>query len=334
MNRKKLYGIIVLVGAVVVTAGALVVILNMKTIDVTSDLSCKVTFGKMSAGEAERVLAVADGDLMPGRKYAFARDAYAAVIEYHHGDCRDDAYLGMARAFLAEGNRAEAYGWLARIVEEYPRGSAVEEHGLDKAATDELGKILAKPPLDYGWAVKYLSLLSDAESPDAATWRQKFKDIIETPFDVSAAYSHKKELAYVVKETATRDARKTALFYAQEEVPGQLIQALKKRVIFGDAVPDGKLLAIVTERAVYSDKLEGVKKAGLDEQTKARTEESREQLGLGELPEEWANAFMAADEDTGWVASAHVVGQLRQITIAEILTSAGVDPLTGRAAAP
>jgi hypothetical protein len=113
-----------------------------------------------------------------------------------------------------------------------------------------------------------------------------------------------------------------------------LIEALKKRVHFGDAVPDNKLLAFVTDRAIYADKLEGIKKSGLDEQTKARTEESRDQMGLGELPEEWANAFMAADEDTGWVASAHVVGQLKQITIAEILTSAGVDPLTGRTVAP
>jgi hypothetical protein len=59
----------------------------------------------------------------------------------------------------------------------------------------------------------------------------------------------------------------------------------------------------------------------------------REDKGLGALPAEWADAFAAADEDTGWTASAEVVGRLNDVTIAEILTSAGVDPFTGKLAA-
>ncbi len=333
LTRKKLYGILIMAGALVAVAGGLYVALNVKTVKITSDLSCRVTFGKMSAGEAERVLAVADEELMPVRKYAFARDAYRAVVDYHRGESRDDALLGMAKTYLAEGERAEAYPWLARVVEEYPRGSVVEEHELDDVVGGELEATLARPPLDYGWAVKYLGLLSAAESPDAATWRQKFKDIADTPFDLSAVYTHEKELAYVVRETASRDARKTALFYAREEIPAKLVKAFKRRVDFGDAVPDEKLAAFVEERVVYVGKLEDVKKAGLDEQAKVRHENRREELGLGELPAEWANAFIAADEDTGWVAAASVVGQLKDVTIAEALAAAGVDPLTGRSTA-
>jgi hypothetical protein len=329
LTRKKLYGILILAAALVAVAGGLYVAFNVKTVKITSDLSCRVTFGKMSAGEAERVLAVADGKLMPVRKYAFARDAYRAVVDYHRGESRDDALLGMAKTYLAEGKRAEAYPWLVRVVDEYPRGSAVEERELDAVVGGELEATLARPPLDYGWAVKYLGLLSRAESPDAATWRQKFKDIVETPFDLSAVYTHEKELAYVVRETAGRDARKTALFYARGDIPAKLVQALKRRVDFGGAVADEKLAVFVEERVVYVDKLEDVKKAGLDEQAKVRHEKRREELGLGELPAEWANAFIAADEDTGWVAAASVVGQLNDVTIAEVLTYAGVAALTG-----
>jgi hypothetical protein len=329
VTKKKLYGILILAAVGVTVAGGLYVAFNVKTIKITSDLSCRVTFGKMSTGEAERVLAVAEDKLMPARKYAFARDAYRAVVDYHRGELCDDAFLGMARTYLAEGKRAEAYPWLARVVEECPRGSVVEEHKLDAAVGRELEATLARPPLDYDWAIKYLGLLNDAESPDAAAWRRKFKDIIETPFDLSAVYTHEKELAYVVRETASRDARATALFYAREDIPAKLVEALKKRVRFGGAVPDEKVAAFVEERVVYVDKLEAVKKTGLDEQAKVRHDKRREELGLGELPAEWAEAFLAVDEDTGWVAAASVVGQVDDVTIAEVLTYGGVSPLTG-----
>jgi hypothetical protein len=334
VTRKRLYGILILAGAAVVAAGGLYLGLNIKTEKITSDLSCRVTFGKMADGEAGRVLAAADKDLMPARKYPFARDAYRAVVDYHRGEWRDEAMLGLARTYLAEGKRDDAYAWLARVVAEYPRGSVVEEHKLDGVVSAELEKLLARPPLDYPGAVKYVGLLADAESPDASKWRQKFKDIIETPFNLAAVYTHEKELAYVVRETASRDARKAALFYAREEIPARLVEELKARVNFGGVVSEDKLLAFVDARAVYADKVGEIKKAGLDEQAKVRHDERREELGLGELPEEWANAFLAADEDTGWVASASVVGQLKDVTIAEALTYAGVDPLTGRAAAP
>jgi hypothetical protein len=329
LTRKKLYGVLILVAALVAVAGGLYVALNIKTVAVTSDLSCRVTFGKMSDGEAERILRVANAELMPARKYAFARDAYRAVADYHRGERRDDALVGLGKTYLAEGKRDEAYSWLARVVAEYPRGSVIENRELDAVVTRELETVLARPPLDYTWAVKWLGLLTDAESPDAAKWRQKFKDIVETPFDVSAVYTHEKGLSYVVRETASRDARKAALFYAREEIPAKLVAAFKKRVNFGGAVPDEKLAAFVKERAVYVDKIEEVKKAGLDERAKVRYEERREELGLGDLPAEWANAFMAADEDTGWIAAASVVGKLNDVTIAEVLTAAGVDPLTG-----
>jgi len=334
VTRKKLYGILILAGAAVVAAGGLYLGLNIKTIKLTSGLSCRVTFGKMSDGEAERVLAAADKELMPARKYPFARDAYRAVVDYHPGDWRDEAMLGLARTYLAEGNRDEAYPWLARIAADYPRGSVVEEHKLDGVVSGELERVLAKPPLDYPWAVKCVGLLADAESPDAPKWRQKFKDIVETPFDLAAVYAHEEELTYVVRETASRDARKAALFYAREEIPAELVKGLKARVDFGGVVPDDMLLAFAGERAVYVDKVEGIKKSGLEEQAKVRHAERREGLGLGELPAEWANAFLAADEDKGWVASASVVGQLKDVTIAETLTYAGVDPMTGRVATP
>jgi hypothetical protein len=327
LTGKKLY--VILIPAAAVVAGGLYVALNIKTVPITSDLSCRVTFGKMSDGEAGKVLRAADGEFMPARNYAFARDAYRAVVDYYRGERRDEALLGVAKTYLAEGNRDDAYTWLARVVAEYPRGSVIEKRELDAVLARELEATLARPPLDYTWAVKCLNLMVEAESPDAAKWKQKFKDIVETPFDVSAVYTHEKGLAYVVRETAGRDARKAALFYAREEIPAKLVAALKKRVNFGAAVPDEKLAAFVEARAVYVDKVEEVKKAGLDEQGKVRHEKRREELGLGELPAEWADAFIAADEDTGWVAAASVVGKLKDVTIAETLTAVGVDPLTG-----
>jgi hypothetical protein len=330
MFVKKSYGIPLLAAIAALVAGGLYLALNIKTVRITPDLSCRVTFGKMSRGEAERVLAFADRELMPARKYPVARDAYRAVAEYHRGECCDEALLGVGRTYLAEGKRAEAHRWLARIVAEYPRGSIIEGRKLDEVLGRELEATLAKPPLDYVWAVECLALLNEGESADAPRWRQRFKDIVETPFDLSAAYSHKKELAYVVRETAGRDARKAALFYAREEIPAKLVGALKKRVNFGAVVPDDKLAAFVEERVVYVDKLEQVQKARFDERAKVRHEERREELGLGELPAEWANAFLAADEDTGWVAAASVAGQLKDVTIAEALTYARVDPLTGK----
>ncbi len=333
MTKKKLYGILVLAAVAAAVAAGLYLALNIKTVKITSDLSCRVMFGKMADGEAERVLNAADRELMPARKYPFARDAYRAVVDYHAGECRDEALLGVAKTYLAEGKRAEAYPWLARVVKEYRRGSVVEEHKLDAVVGGELEAALAKPPLDYRWAVSCLGLLVDAESPDAAKWRQKFKDIVETPFDLAAVYTYEKELTYVVRDTAGRDARKTALFYAREEIPGKLVERFKGRVNFGDAVPDDRLAAFAEGRVVYVDKLEAVKKTGLDEQAKVRLERSREGLGLGELPAEWADAFLAGAEDTGWVASASVVGQLKDVTIAEALAYAGVDPLTGKSSA-
>jgi hypothetical protein len=334
MFVKKSYGIPLLVAIAALVAGGLYLALNIKTVRITPDLSCRVTFGKMSRGEAERVLAFAERELMPARKYPFARDAYRAVADYHRGECCDEALLGVARTYLAEGKRAEAHRWLARIIAEYPRGSVIEGRTLDEVLARELEATLAKPPLDYVWAVECLTLLNEGESADAPRWRQRFKDVVETPFDLSAVYSHKKELAYVVRETAGRDARKAALFYAREEIPAKLVGALKKRVNFGAVVPDDKLAAFVEERVVYADRLEQIKRAGLDERAKVRHGKRREELGLGELPEEWANAFLAADEDTGWVAAATVAGQLKDATIAEALTYAGVDPLTGKPSRP
>ncbi len=330
-TKKKALGVLILVAIAVVAAGGLYLAFNVKTIKVSSDLKCRVTFGKMADDEARRVLAVADRELMRARKYPFARDAYNAVATYHTGQYRDDAFLGVARTYLAEGKRADAYPWLARVAREYPRGSAVETRAFDGAVTGELGALLARPPLDYGWAVKYLDLLARAGSPDAAAWRQRFKDIIETPFTVDASFSHAKELNYVVRETATRDARASALFYAREKVPTELCAAVKKRVVFGAYLPDDKLLAAVENRVVYVDRVEKVGKPGEDENktAKAEMDKSREEKGLGALPEEWANAFLAAEEDTGWVASASVVGELKNVTIAELLTFAGVDPTTG-----
>jgi len=276
MFVKKSYGIPLLAAIAALVAGGLYLALNIKTVRITPDLSCRVTFGKMSRGEAERVLAFADRELMPARKYPVARDAYRAVAEYHRGECCDEALLGVGRTYLAEGKRAEAHRWLARIVAEYPRGSIIEGRKLDEVLGRELEATLAKPPLDYVWAVECLALLNEGESADAPRWRQRFKDIVETPFDLSAAYSHKKELAYVVRETAGRDARKAALFYAREEIPAKLVGALKKRVNFGAVVPDDKLAAFVKERVVYVDKLEQVQKARFDERAKVRHEERRE----------------------------------------------------------
>ncbi len=119
--------------------------------------------------------------------------------------------------------------------------------------------MLAKPPLDYAWAVKYVGLLSDAESPDAPKWRQKFEDIIETPFDLAAVYTHEKELTYVVRATARRDARKAALFYAREEIPAELVKGLNARVNFGGVVPDDMLLSFAGDRPEYDDNDEGKK---------------------------------------------------------------------------
>ncbi len=334
VTRKKIYGILVLAVILAAAAGGLYLALNVKTIKISSDLSCRVTFGKMSPREAARVLAAADGELMPARKYPFARDAYLAVVKYHRGPYRDDAYLGVARTYLAERKADAAYPWLHKVVAEYPRGSVIEEGGLDKVAGGELALLLAKPPLDYPWAVKYLKLLTDAASPSAPRWRQKFEDIVATPFTLAASYAREKALTYVVRETATRDARRAAVFYARQELPAELAGALARRVNFGDVVPPDKISAFIDERTTYTDQVDKVAKSELGEQAKANLTQRREELGLGELPEEWANAFFAADEDTGWVASASVVGKLKGITIAEILKYAGVDPLTGESATP
>jgi len=328
--KKKLVIILILCGVGLVGAGVIVVALNVKTVKVSSDLSCRIAFGRMSEGEAKRVLAEADGRLMPSRKYPFARDAYRAVVDYHAGTYRDDACLGVARAYLGEGKRADAYPWLARVAKEYPRGSAVESRAFDRAVESELGTILARPPLDYVNATRYLDLLAATGSPAAATWRQKFKDIVETPFTLAANYTHEKELAYVVKDTATRDATNAALFYARERVPAELVRELKKRVQFGAAIPDDKLQDFIVNRVTYGGQVDKVGKKELDEQAKVKLEKEREDKGLRSLPAEWADAFAAADEDTGWTASASVTGSLKNVTIAEILTACGVDPLTGK----
>ncbi len=333
MAKKRFIIIGVVAGVIVAAAAAGVVALNVKTVKVSSDLTCRVAFGKMSDGEAKRVLATADGELLGARKYPFARDAYRAVVDYHRGEWRDDALVGMAQTFLGEGKPAEAYPWLATVVKEYPRGSAVEQGRFGKAVGGELGILLAKPPLDYVNAVNYLNLLAAAGSPDAPAWRQKFEDIVETPFTLTATYQHEKELAYVVRETATKDARTTALFYGREKIPAALSRELARRVAFGAALPQDKLAAFLDGRTEYATDLNKVSKKDLDDQAKVRMAKEREDKGLGALPTEWADAFAAADEDTGWTASAEVVGQLKDVTIAEILTSAGVDPFTGKPAA-
>jgi hypothetical protein len=330
MALQRKAGIIAVgAAALVVIAAGLVLRLNVKTVRISTDLSCRVAFGRMSAGEAKKVLGVADGELMPARKYVFARDAYRAVATYHGGALRGAAYLGVAQTYLAEGQPAAAYPWLVRITKEHPRGAVVESRRLDGVVTKELERLLARPPLDYPTAVRYLGLLGAAGSPDAAAWRTRFRTLLETPFTVSASYTHEKELAYVVKETATKDARTTALFYAREQIPAALLKRVKERADFGAAVPDDKLAAFVESRVRYVGALSKVQKKELDEQAKVRLDKEREEKGVGALPAEWAAAFAAADEDTGWTASAAVVGELKDITLAEILTSAGVDPLTG-----
>jgi len=332
---KKKYGILILFVVAVVVAGALVVALNVKTVKISSGVKYRVTFGKMSAAEVARVVAIADRELMPARKYAFARDAYAGVVAHHRGEWRDDAFLGMARTYLAEGRRRDAYPWLARVVRESPRGSAVESGAFDRAVTAELAAILARPPLDYYWGVRYLNLLAAAGSAAAPAWRRKFQDIVETPFTLTAAYDYEKELSFVVRETATRDARATALFYAREHIPSQLVAALRKKVDFGPVVPPDKIAAFVEERTEYVSRLEKVGKATAEDEgvAKVRLEKARAAKGLGELPAEWAEAFLAAEAETGWVAAASVVGELKDVTIAEVLTFARVDPFTGAPAA-
>ena len=327
--------IFIMVGAAVVAAAAAAVFIavNTRTIKISSDLSYRVVFGKMSDHEARRVLAIADNELLPAGKYPFARDAYRAVVDYHDGEYRDDALVGVAQTLVGEGKPAMAYKWLAAAVKEYPRGSAVETGRFHDVVAVELTRTLAKPPLDYVNAVNYLNLLTAVGSPDAATWRTKFGDIIGTPFTLSATYTHEKELAYVVRETATKDARTAALFYAREEIPPLLCRGLERRVIFGAPVPPDKVRAFVESRVEYRTDLGDVKKRAFDEQAKVRMEKERSDKGLGALPAEWADAFAAAEEDTGWTAAAEVVGLLKDVTIMDVLKSAGVDPFTGRAAA-
>lgn len=329
--KSRKYGLIIVLATAVLAGVGLFVALNIKTVHVSSGLKYRLTFGKMSAGEAARVVAYADRELMPRGKFAFARDAYAAVAKYHRGEYADDALLGVARTYLAERRRDAAYPWLLRVTTQYPRGSAVESGALERAVAGELTILFAKPPLDYYWSTRYLALLTAVASPQSPAWRQKFQDIIQTPFTLSATYFYEKELNYVVRETATRDARAAAVFYAAENIPPQLRAELRKRVNFGPVVSEDKVLAFIQSRIRYVDRLEDVDKSRTEdeEQTKAHFKEARDAKGLGELPSEWVEAFLEAETDSGWVAKAAVVGELKDITIAEILTYAGVDPVTG-----
>jgi hypothetical protein len=319
---KTWHKIAITAAVVIIIAVALVFILNVKMVRVTEDYTVRVWFGRMDEGKAAGVLAVAD-KLFGEKKYPFARDAYNVVLKYHEGDKRDDALLGVARTYIAEGDDATGFEYFEKIVGEYPKGDVVENHLIEAPVTAELDRIMKAKPLDYLAMVRFVGILRDGKCLKAPEYGAKAEAILDAPIDLSAEFAHEKELVYSVKRTAAEDARKEALFRAKAELPPKIMEMLKKRVNFGDVIPDDTLLAIINDNVSYGDRLAGLERAGGGEATKPDDSE------YADLPAEWADALKEASMEEGWSASAVVVGTLSGITLRDILVEAGVNPMTG-----
>jgi hypothetical protein len=319
---KTWHKIAITVGVVIIIIVALVFILNVKMVRVTEDYTVRVWFGRMDEGKAADVLAAADG-LFDEKKYAFARDAYNVVLKYHEGDKRDDALLGVARTYIAEGDDETGFEYFERIIGEYPKGDVVENHLIEAPVAAELDRLMKGKPLDYPAMVRFVTILDDGKCPKAPEYKAKVEAILDAPINLSAEFAHEKELVYTVKRTAAEDARKEALFHAKAELPGMILAMLEKRVDFGGAVPDEKLLEIIAGNLTYGDRLAGLERAGGGRATKPDESE------YADLPEEWADALREASMEEGWSASAVVVGTLSNITLRDILVQAGVNPMTG-----
>jgi hypothetical protein len=170
--------------------------------------------------------------------------------------------------------------------------------------------------------VRFVRILGDGKCPKAEDYTAKAESILNAPINLSAEFAHEKELVYTVKRTAAEDARKEALFHAKAELPGEIMAMLKKRVDFGNAVPDETLLEIIIENVTYGDRLAGLKRA-----SEGKAKDPGDEYV--DLPEEWADALREASVGEGWSASAVVVGTLSGITLRDILVQAGVNPMTG-----
>ena len=319
---KTWHKIAITAGVVVIIVVAMVFILNVKMVRITEDYTVRVWFGRMDEGKAADVLTAAAG-LFDEKKYAFARDAYNVVLKYHEGDKRDDALLGVARTYIAEGDDGTGFEYFERIIAEHPKGDVVENHHIEGPVAAELDRVTAAKPLDYLAMVRFVRILDDGKCPKAPDYTVKAEAILNAPVNLSAEFAHEKELVYTVKRTAAEDARKEALFHAKAELPGKIMAMLEKRVDFGNVVADEMLLEIITDNMTYGDRLAGLERAGGGGTTK------RDEDEYADLPEEWADALKEASVEEGWSASAVVVGTLSGITLRDILVQAGVNPMTG-----
>jgi hypothetical protein len=319
---KTWHKIAITAGVVVIIIIALVFILNVKMVRVTEDYTVRVWFGRMDEGKAAGVLAAADG-FFDEKKYAFARDAYNVVLKYHDGNKRDDALLGVARTYIAEGDDATGFEYFERVIAEHPKGDVVENHLVEGPVAAELDRVMGAKPLDYLAMVRFVRILGDGKCLKAPEYEAKAEAILDAPIDLSAEFAHEKELVYTVKRTAAEDARKEALFHAKAELPIKILAMLKKRVDFGNVIADETLLEIITDNMTYGDRLAGLERAGGGERAKPASDE------YADLPEEWADALKEASVEEGWSASAVVVGTLSNITLRDILVQAGVNPITG-----
>ncbi|UCE26375.1 MAG: hypothetical protein JSW52_08435 [Candidatus Coatesbacteria bacterium] len=319
---KTWHKIAVTAGVVIVIVVVMVFILNVKMVRITEDYTVRVWFGRMDEGKAADVLAAADG-LFDEKKYAFARDAYNVVIKYHEGDKRDDALLGVARTYIAEGDDETGFEYFERIIAEHPKGDVVENHLIEGHVAAELDRVMKAKPLDYLAMIRFAGILDEGKCPKAPDYTARAEAILNAPINLSAEFAHEKELVYTVKRTAAEDARKEALFHAKAELPGKILAMLKKRVDFGSVVADETLLEIITDNMTYGDRLAGLERAGTGGTTSSGGDE------YADLPEEWADVLKEASVEEGWSASAVVVGTFSGITLRDILVQAGVNPMTG-----
>jgi hypothetical protein len=345
----------IIIGLLVVTlgAGALAVLLNVKTVEVYGDVTATVFFGNLSTAETGRLLGLAD-DARAEDDFEGALTLVTFAYTYHDGELKDDLLLLWGTLLADQGRYPDACQVLEELVALRPEGDVLGWDRLGEMVLDQLDRnLVTGEGFRYATAVKLRQYAVTAESESVPAVDAIFDRELDRPYDVEWVLEYSKEMAYHDPETAERDIG-AAEMEAERRAPGELASMLGVRLELGPPpLEDAPLVSEVklgeylhfAGRIAYE--VEGTSLTKVEESEPRRLEgeslaeeEEPEMVGLddpfADLSEqersliEEALAAARSREGPKWKATTRIRCTLTGFTLREVLDYLELDPYTGR----
>jgi len=296
------------IGAVVLIAVGVVLFLGIKSVEVDSDLSVRLIFGKMGENDSHRVLTRAE-EYLKGYDYATCR-RLANFVVAHGGKYADDGLLLVARAFHREGDIDGTYETLNTILVNHPGCSAVEEAEFGNLATRSLELLLAEVPLDISRVGEFLRLLADGDSPYFPEAKKQFDETLSGRQDLTVEYIFESKKVMVLKSDAVKDAKAEALFFSKQKTPDKMIEKINTLIVLEGLIDSAAIDTYVRKNLVYDTKVDEVERSPL--------------YGEELAPVSTGDEFVK--QDFGYKVRVRCIGKIEDFSLADLFKQAGVDP--------